>query len=50
MRIDFSDFRVVGSLRWPHRLVTYRDDYLVEDMTVNRYDVNVKLSDKMFRK
>ena len=49
MQIDFSDFRVVGGLRWPHRLITYRDGMLVEDVTV-RYDVNVKLSDKMFRK
>jgi len=50
MQIDFGDFRVVGGLRWPHRLITYRDGYLVEDMTVNSYDVNVTLSDKMFRK
>lgn len=50
MRIDFSDFRVVGGLRWPHRLTTYRDGYEVENATVNRYEVNVKLSDKMFRK
>jgi hypothetical protein len=50
MQIDFSDFRVVGGLRWPHQLSTYRDGIPVEDVTVNRYDVNVKLSDKMFRK
>lgn len=50
MQIDFSDFRVVGGLRWPHRLITYRDGQLAEDATVKRYELNVKLSDKMFRK
>jgi len=50
MGIDLSDFRVVGGLRWPHRLITYRDGSLVEDMTVTRFDVNDKLSDKVFRK
>jgi hypothetical protein len=50
MQTDYSDFRVVGGLRWPHRLITYRDGHLAEDATVKRYDVNVKLSDKMFRK
>ena len=50
MRIDFSDFRVVGGLRWPHRLITHRDGYPIEEETVTRYDVNLKLSDKMFRK
>ena len=50
MQIDFSDFRVVGGLRWPHRLITYRNGYPIEEETVSRYDVNEKLSDKMFRK
>jgi hypothetical protein len=50
VRTEFSDFRVVGGLRWPHRLITYRDGQLAEDATVKRYDVNIKLSDKMFRK
>ena len=50
VRTEFSDFRVVGGLRWPHRLLTYRDGQLAEDATVKRYEVNVKLSDKMFRK
>jgi hypothetical protein len=50
VRMEFSDFRVVDGLRWPHRLMTYRDGKMVADATVKRYDVNVKLSDKMFRK
>jgi hypothetical protein len=50
MSIDCSDFRLVSGLRWPHRLITYRDGDLVEDMTVTRYQVNVKVSDKMFKK
>jgi hypothetical protein len=50
MQIAFSDFRVVGGLRWPHRLITYRDGYEMEGMTVKSYDVNVKLTDKTFRK
>ncbi len=47
---EFSDYRPVGHLNWPHRLVTTLDGNRVEDATVTRYDVNVRLSDKMFRK
>ena len=50
VRIEFSDFRVVAGLRWPHRLVTQRDGRPVEDATVQRYEVNVKLPDKMVPK
>ena len=48
--IEFSDYRPVGNLRWPHRLITTIDGKRVEDAKVTRYDVNVTLSDKMFRK
>ena len=50
VRTEFSDFRVVSGLRWPHRLVTQADARPVEDAVVQRYEVNAKLSDKMFRK
>ncbi|HUR19522.1 MAG TPA: hypothetical protein VMZ90_01855 [Vicinamibacterales bacterium] len=49
MQVDFSDFRLVGGLRWPHHLITYRDGKKVEDATVKRYEVNAKLAAKMFR-
>lgn len=46
----FSDYRMVGTLRWPHRLITTIDGKRVEDAAVTRYDVNAKLSEKMFQK
>jgi hypothetical protein len=48
--IELSDFRVVAGLRWPHRLITYRNGSFVEDMAVKRYEVNGEVSDKMFKK
>jgi len=49
VRTEFSDFRLVAGVRWPHRLVTQREGQPVEDATIQRYDVNVNLSDKLFR-
>ena len=49
VRTEFSDFRIVSGLRWPHRLVTQRDGKPLEDASVQRYEVNVNL-DKMFRR
>lgn len=48
--IEFSDYRFVGTLRWPHRLITTIDGRRVEDATVTRYDVNGKIPEEMFRK
>lgn len=50
VQTDYSDFRVVNGVRWPHRLITQIDGKPSEDATIERYEVNVKLADKIFRK
>jgi hypothetical protein len=47
---DFSDFRLVNGLRWPHRIIKSRHGRVDEDSTIERYEVNLKISDKTFRK
>ena len=42
-QVDFSEFRSVGGLRWPHRLVKSRNGAIDEDLSIDRYDLNVKL-------
>ena len=50
MQTDFSDFRTVGGVRWPHRLMTRTNGEISEDARIDRYEQNVKLSGKVFRK
>jgi hypothetical protein len=49
-QVDYSDFRLVDGLRWPHRFIKSRNGAVDEDSTIERYEVNLKLSDKTFRK
>jgi hypothetical protein len=49
-QVYFSDFKPVSGLRWPHRLIKSRNGTVGEDSTIERYEINVKLSDKTFRK
>lgn len=42
-QVNFSEFKTVGSLRWPHRLVRSRNGAVDEDLTIDRYELNVKL-------
>jgi hypothetical protein len=42
-QVDFSDYRMVGGLRWPHRLIKSRNGQPDDDMTVEKYELNVSL-------
>jgi hypothetical protein len=42
-QVNFSDFKAVGGLRWPHRLVKSRSGAIEEDTTIDRYDLNIAL-------
>ncbi|HUL71637.1 MAG TPA: hypothetical protein VLT86_00940, partial [Vicinamibacterales bacterium] len=47
--ITLSDYRSVGSVRWPFRLVMRTNTGLVEDVTIKRYEINTRINDKVFR-
>ena len=49
-QVDFSDFKIVEGVRWPHRLIKSRNGTVDEDSTVKRYEINLELSDKTFKK
>ena len=42
-QVDFSEFKAVGGLRWPHRLVKSRNGTIDENLSIERYELNVKL-------
>ena len=42
-QVDFSDFKIVGGLRWPHRWIKTSNGSVVEDTTIDRYELNVSL-------
>ncbi len=44
-----SDFRTVGRVMWPFRLITRTSTRLLEDVTIKKYEINTKIDDKMFR-
>ncbi len=45
----FSDYRKVGNVTWPFRLVTRTAAGLLEDVTIRKYEINKKIDDKVFR-
>jgi len=45
----FSDFRRVGTVTWPHRMVTTRAGRPVEDIRISKYEINPKISPKVFK-
>ena len=47
---EFSDFAAAGGLTWPRRILTRLNGNVYEDTRIERYEINVKLSDKTFRK
>ena len=51
----FSEFRSVGGLQWPHRMVTTIigapvDGLQIDDARITSYDLNGSLPEKLFRK
>ena len=47
--ITFSDFRKVGGVVWPFRIVTHVGPRPIEDVTIKKYEINKKIDDKVFR-
>jgi hypothetical protein len=46
--MTLSDYRKVGSVMWPFHIVT-RAARPIEDVTIKKYEINAKISDKVFR-
>lgn len=44
----FSDYRKVGNVTWPFRLVTAAARP-IEDVTIKKYEINKRIDDKVFR-
>lgn len=47
--MTFRDFRKVGGVTWPYRMVTTLSGKTVEDIRIDKYEINTKISPKVFK-
>lgn len=47
--MKFSDFRKAGDVTWPYRMVMTLAGTTIEDVRIDKYEINTKISPKIFK-